>query len=144
MPLLCELQARGVRRQDPYHQCATRHVARDEALKKCLVKPHEPSRASLREMPEVNFDKARVRRNPYALGVAAEGISTHFGRGRPRKGTETGPTIPRSVGSFPGERLEASEKAGQSGGHPAARCAPRSRHGGRDRARPDDAPRQRL
>ena len=53
-----------------------------------------PSRASLREM---NFDKAKVRRNPYALRIAAEGISIHVGRGRPRKGTETGPTVPRSV-----------------------------------------------
>jgi hypothetical protein len=60
-------------------------------------KAREPSRASLREMPEVNFDSAKVRRNPYALRIAKEGISIHAGRGRPRKGTETGPTIPRSV-----------------------------------------------
>ena len=52
-----------------------------------------PSRASLREMPEVNLDKAKVRRNPYALRIAAEGISIHVGRGRPRKGTET--VLPR-------------------------------------------------
>ena len=50
-------------------------------------KPRGPSRASLREMPEVNFDQAKVRRNPYALRIAAEGISIHVGRGRPRKGT---------------------------------------------------------
>jgi len=60
-------------------------------------KAREPSRASLREIPEVNFDKTKVRRNPYALRIAKEGISIHVGRGRPRKGTETGPTIPRSV-----------------------------------------------
>ena len=60
-------------------------------------KIREPARASLREMPEVNFDKAKVRRNPYALRIPAEGISIHAGRGRPRKGTETGATIPRSV-----------------------------------------------
>jgi len=46
---------------------ATRHVARVEP-------PREPSRASLREMAEVNFDTAKVRRNPYAQHVAAEGI----------------------------------------------------------------------
>jgi hypothetical protein len=57
-------------------------------------KPREPSRASLRDIPEVNFDKAKVRRNPYALRVAAEGIAIHVGRGRPRKGTETGPREP--------------------------------------------------
>jgi hypothetical protein len=67
-------------------------------MKKAIgKKPREPFRASLREMPEVNFDKAKVRRNPYALRIAKEGISIHAGRGRPKKGTETGPTIPRSV-----------------------------------------------
>src|SRR5437868_13738451 len=72
------------------------------AMKATGKKPREPSRASLREMPEVNFDKGKVRRNPYALRIAAEGISIHAGRGRPRKGTETGPTVPRSV-RFPPE-----------------------------------------
>ncbi|MGE5046924.1 MAG: hypothetical protein ACM3PC_00025 [Deltaproteobacteria bacterium] len=60
-------------------------------------KTRGPSRASLQEMPEVDFDTARVRRNPYARRIAKEGISIHVRRGRPRKGTETGPTIPRSV-----------------------------------------------
>jgi hypothetical protein len=59
-------------------------------------KPREPSKASLREIPAVNFDAATVRRNPYAARVAAEGI-IHVGKGRPRKGTETGPTVPRSI-----------------------------------------------
>lgn len=34
----------------------------------------EPSPASLREMPEVNFEGARVRRNPYAARTAADAI----------------------------------------------------------------------
>ncbi|CAN5750546.1 hypothetical protein BH11MYX2_BH11MYX2_16620 [soil metagenome] len=34
----------------------------------------EPSAASLREMPEVDFSKYRVRRNPFAARVAREGI----------------------------------------------------------------------
>jgi hypothetical protein len=59
-------------------------------------KPREPSRASLKEIPEVDFRAARVRRNPYAALVAAGGI-VHLRRGRPRKGTETGPTVPRSI-----------------------------------------------
>lgn len=59
-------------------------------------KHQEPSRASLREIPEVEFSTARVRRNPYAAFVAAEGI-VHAGRGRPKKGSETGPTVPRSI-----------------------------------------------
>jgi hypothetical protein len=84
-----------------------------------------PSRASLREMPEVNFDKARVRRNPYALRIAKEGISIHVGRGRPRKGTETGPTIPRSV-RLPADvwtHLERRAKAQGMPLHAALRAA---------------------
>jgi hypothetical protein len=84
-----------------------------------------PSRASLREMPEVNFDKAKVRRNPYALRIATEGISIHVGRGRPRKGTETGPTVPRSV-RFPARVWRHLEKRAKAEGiplHAALRAA---------------------
>ena len=33
----------------------------------------EPSATSLREMPEVKFERYRVRRNPYASRIAREG-----------------------------------------------------------------------
>ena len=56
----------------------------------------EPSKTSLRQVPEVDSSSARFRRNPYAARVAAEGI-VHVRRGRPRKGTETGPAEPRSI-----------------------------------------------
>lgn len=84
-----------------------------------------PSRRSLREMPEVDFRKAKVRRNPYADRIAAEGISIHAGRGRPKKGTETGPTIPRSV-RFPAsvwEHLKQCAKAQGMPLHAALRAA---------------------
>ena len=84
-----------------------------------------PSRVSLREMPEVNFDKAKVRPNQYALRIAAEGISIHAGRGRPRKGTETGPTVPRSV-RFPTRVWRHLEKRAKAEGiplHAALRAA---------------------
>lgn len=71
-----------------------------------------PSKASLREIPEVDFSKAKVRRNPYAARIAREGISVQVGRGRPTKLLEVGPTHPRSV-RFPDEvwkRIEASAK----------------------------------
>lgn len=58
-------------------------------------KPREPSRASLKTIPEVDFSRAKVRRNPYAARIAAEGF--HRVRGRPKKGQETGPTQPRSI-----------------------------------------------
>ena len=93
-------------------------------MKKKVGKPREPSKASLREIPEVDFGRARVRRNPYAARVAAEGI-VHVGRGRPRKGMETGPTVPRSV-RFPAQlwkQLETKAKAEGITLHSALRAA---------------------
>ena len=42
----------------------------------------EPSKASLREIPEVKFDRARERRNPYAARIVgarakAKGLTVH-------------------------------------------------------------------
>ncbi len=88
-------------------------------------KSKEPSRRSLREMPEVDFRKARIRRNPYARRIAAEGISVHIDRGRPKKGSETGPTIPRSV-RFPASVWEHLERRAKAEGiplHAALRAA---------------------
>lgn len=93
-------------------------------MKKKVTEPREPSKASLRAIPEVDFGRARVRRNPYAARVAAEGI-VHVGRGRPRKGTETGPTVPRSV-RFPAQlwkQFEAKAKAEGIPLHSALRAA---------------------
>lgn len=74
---------------------------------------NRPSRASLRDIPEVDFSTAQVRRNPYAARIAKEGIVVQAGRGRPRKLMEVGGTRPRSV-RFPDvvwERIEARAKA---------------------------------
>jgi hypothetical protein len=92
--------------------------------KKKVTRPREPSAASLREVPEVDFGRARVRRTPYAARVAAEGI-VHVGRGRPKKGTVTGPTVPWSV-RFPArlwKQLEAKAKAEGLTLHSALRAA---------------------
>ena len=92
-------------------------------MKKRSSRTREPSKASLREIPEVDFEHARVRRNPYAARIAARGI--HVGRGRPTKGTETGPTLPRSV-RFPAKlwkELEAKAKAQGLSLHSALRAA---------------------
>ena len=56
----------------------------------------DPSRASLREIPEIDFRRAKMRPNPYAAVLAAQDV-VHFRVGRPTKGTESGPTEPRSV-----------------------------------------------
>ncbi len=56
-----------------------------------------PSKRSSREMPEVDFRKARVKRNPYARRIATEGLVVQVGRGRPKRLHESGGTTPRSV-----------------------------------------------
>jgi hypothetical protein len=56
----------------------------------------EPSKASLRETPEIDLRPAKVHRKPYGARDAAED-GTGIGRYRPRKGEETGPTTPRST-----------------------------------------------
>ncbi|MDQ3262209.1 MAG: hypothetical protein M3Y59_00910 [Myxococcota bacterium] len=92
---------------------------------KAKEKASPPSRASLREIPEVDLERATVRRNPYAARIAAEGMSLKVGRGRPLKGTETGPTTPRSV-RFPAEvwrHLERRAKADGMPLHAALRAA---------------------
>ena len=85
----------------------------------------EPSRRSLQEMPEVDLKMAKIRQNPYAERIATEGISIHAARGRPKKGTETGPTIPRSV-RFPARVWEHLEECAKAEGiplHAALRAA---------------------
>jgi hypothetical protein len=54
-------------------------------------------------MPEVDFRKVRVRRNPYARRIAEQGLVVQVGRGRPKKVLAGGGTTPRSV-RFP-ERI---------------------------------------
>ena len=76
-------------------------------------------------MPEVNVKNAKPRHNPYALRIAKEGISVHVARGRPKMGTETGPTIPRSV-RFPAKVWKHLEKRARAEGiplHAALRAA---------------------
>ncbi len=86
-----------------------------------------PTAGSLRDIPSVDFTlaKVRVRRNPYAARIAAEGITVHLGRGRPAEGAETGPTVPRSV-RFPAgvwKELEQKAKADGMPLHAALRAA---------------------
>ena len=88
-------------------------------------KPEEPSTASLKEMPEVDFARARVRKNPYARRIAREGISVQTTRGRPKKGEETGPTVPRSI-RFPASMWREIERRAREEGvslHAALRAA---------------------
>jgi hypothetical protein len=95
-------------------------------MKKARTSQHKnPSRASVHEIPEVDFSGATVRRNPYAHRIAAEGLSVHVTRGRPRKGTETGPTVPRSI-RFSAQMWKTLERRARAEGiplHAALRAA---------------------
>jgi hypothetical protein len=77
--------------------------------KKTTANVGEPSKASLRAMPEFDMDKAKfVRHNPYAARirkaggytVAVDGKKPYFvrvGAGRPKQGQDVGPSTVRSV-----------------------------------------------
>jgi len=85
----------------------------------------EPSKASLKEIPEVDFSKTRVRSNPYAARIAKEGITVQVGKGRPKKLEEVGGTSPRSV-RFPDEVWKLIEARAKKNGltlHAALRKA---------------------
>jgi len=75
----------------------------------------EPSKRSLREIPEVDFRKVRVKRNPYARRIAAEGLVVQVGRGRPKRLLESGGTTPRSV-RFPDEIWALLERRAKAKG----------------------------
>ena len=93
-------------------------------MKKARKQTH-PSKASLREMPEVDLKDGRWRPNPYAARIAREGMTIHVGIGRPKKGEETGPTIPRSV-RFPAAVWKLLEERAEAEGmtlHAALRAA---------------------
>jgi hypothetical protein len=97
----------------------------DVMKKRMPRKNTPPSAATLRAIPSVDLKAAKVRRNPYAARVASEGIHIQIGRGRPLKGKERGPTIPRSV-RFPAgvwEKLERRAKAQGLPLHAALRSA---------------------
>lgn len=57
----------------------------------------DPSKRSLREIPEVDFRKVRAKRNRYTRRIAADGLVVQVGRGRPKRLLESGGTSPRSV-----------------------------------------------
>ena len=110
-----------------YSVCANPFAARilDEGMDLVVVPPTGrdglrepgPSRQSLREVPEADFNRLRVGPNPYAERIAAEGISLQVGRGRPKRGHEVGPTIPRSI-RLPADVWKMLEKKATEQGLP--------------------------
>jgi hypothetical protein len=59
-----------------------------------------PSAASLKAIPEADFARVKVRRSNFAERIKVDGLTLHVGRGRPRAGAETGPTVLKSVRWF--------------------------------------------
>ena len=76
---------------------AVRRAGNARRTKKATSSSAGPSKASLREIPELDLSKVKLRRNPYAARIAREGMTVQSGRGRPKKVLEVGITYPRSV-----------------------------------------------
>jgi hypothetical protein len=74
-----------------------------------------PSPASLKAIPEANFDRIKVRRSDYAERIKARGLTLQVGRGRPRGGAETGPTVLKSVRLPPAIWQELEKRARAEG-----------------------------
>ena len=56
-----------------------------------------PTKASVREIPEADFARTTPRRNPYVTRAAEPRAQWQYGRGRPARGKEIGPTTVRSL-----------------------------------------------
>ena len=65
-------------------------------MKKARKPAREPSKRSLREMPEADFSSG-ARPNRFASRIARGGPVVQVGGGRPRKVAEAGLTTPRSI-----------------------------------------------
>jgi hypothetical protein len=103
--------SRYVVRRNPYAASIARTGIRIRKLHPPSGKPRAsraPSRASLAEMPEL--DMSRARKNRFARGIRAAGVTLRVGRGRPEAGQEVGRTQVRSV-RLPARVWKAVERA---------------------------------
>ncbi len=103
---------RGYRvRRNPYAASITRTGVVIGRLAPPVGKPkasRAPSRASLPEMPPL--DMSRARKNRFAAGIHAAGVTLRVGPGRPRAGGEVGITSVRSI-RLPDRVWKAIERA---------------------------------
>jgi len=74
-----------------------------------------PSPASFKAVPEADFGRVKVRRSSYAERIKAGGLTLQVGRGRPRGGAETGPTVLKSVRLPPAIWKELEKRARAEG-----------------------------
>jgi len=80
-----------------------------------LLVHDSPSPASLKAIPEADFGRVKVRRNNYAERIKTGGLTLQVGRGRPRGGAETGPTVLKSVRLPPAIWKELEKRARAEG-----------------------------
>jgi hypothetical protein len=84
--------------------------------KEGIVLVHDaPSAASLKAIPEADFSRVKVRRSNYAERIKRGGLTLQVGRGRPRGGLETGPTVLKSVRLPPAIWKELEKRARAEG-----------------------------
>jgi hypothetical protein len=84
--------------------------------KEGIVLVHDsPSPASLKAIPEADFGRVKVRRSSYAERIKVSGITLQVGRGRPRGGAGTGPTVLKSVRLPPAIWKELEKRARAEG-----------------------------
>lgn len=80
-----------------------------------LLVHDSPSPVSLKAIPEVDFGRVKVRRSNYAERIKTGGLTLQVGRGRPRGGAETGPTVLKSVRLPPAIWQELEKRARAEG-----------------------------
>ena len=80
-----------------------------------LLVHDSPSPASLKAIPEADFGRVKVRRSNYAGRIKTGGLTLQVGRGRPRGGAETGPTVLKSVRLPPAIWKELEKRARAEG-----------------------------
>ena len=72
-------------------------------------------RTALEAIPEADFGRVKVRRSNYAERIKTGGFTVQVGRGRPRGGAETGPTVLKSVRLPPAIWKELEKRARAEG-----------------------------
>jgi hypothetical protein len=77
-----------------------------------LLVHDSPSPASLNAIPEADFGRVKVRQSNYAERIKTGGLTLQVGRGRPRSGEESGPTVLKSVRLPPAIWKELEKRAG--------------------------------
>ena len=97
------------------YQVKTNRFAKRVKKEGILLVHDGPSAASLKAIPEADFARVKVRRSNYAERIKADGLTLQVGRGRPRAGAETGPTVLKSVRLPPTIWKELEERARAEG-----------------------------